>query len=171
MKMSPTNHNSRCSGRTKSGKPCRAAATEGGLCFFHANPKKAAELGRIGGRKNGRVPAGSDPLPDLESVTALRDTVKRLISDVYAGKLHPRTASGLAPLLHLQLRVIEKTDFEQRVANVEKQLDKLKAQMQDPQVKARREAEQKRNEEALGKRPAQAVKPYGSNDGKVADQS
>ena len=41
---------SRCQGRTKSGKPCRAAATAGGLCFFHANPNKASELGRIGGR-------------------------------------------------------------------------------------------------------------------------
>ena len=111
-------------------------------------------------------------MPDLESVTALRDTVKRLISDVYAGKLHPRTASGLAPLLHLQPRVIEKTDFEQRVAKLEKQLDKLTGQLQDPRVKAWREAErQKRNDEALGKHPAQAVKPYGSNDGKVADQS
>ena len=27
---------SRCTARTRSDKPCRAAATEGGLCFFHA---------------------------------------------------------------------------------------------------------------------------------------
>jgi predicted nucleic acid-binding Zn-ribbon protein len=75
-------------------------------------------------------------------------------------------------LLTLQLRVIEKTDFEQRVAKLEKQLDKLKDRLQDPRVKAWREEErQQRNDEALGKRPAQAVKPYGSNDGKVADQS
>ena len=45
---------------------------------------------------------------------ALRDTVTRLITDVYAGKLHPRIATGLAPLMHLQLRVLEKTDFEPR---------------------------------------------------------
>jgi hypothetical protein len=168
MKMSPTDHNSRCSGRTKSGKPCRAAATEGGLCFFHANPRKAAELGRIGGRKNGRVPAGSDPLPDLESVTALRDTVKRLISDVYAGKLHPRTASGLAPLLHLQLRVIEKTDFEQRLAKTETQLARLKEDL----ARAEREREQTSGmNDALGKRPPKAVKPSGSLDGFAADKS
>jgi Family of unknown function (DUF5763) len=42
----------RCQALTKAGKPCRAAATEGGLCFFHANPSKAVELGRIGGLKN-----------------------------------------------------------------------------------------------------------------------
>jgi hypothetical protein len=163
--MTHTNQDSRCSARTKKGKPCGAAATDGGLCFFHANPKKAMELGRIGGRKNSRVPVGSDPLPDLDSVTAVRDTVKRLISDVYTGKLHPRTAAGLAPLLHLQLRAIEKTDFERRLAKIEKQLDELKSQ------RAHAEQEQKRNDEAIGKRPPQAVKPYGSNDGTVADQS
>jgi hypothetical protein len=41
---------------------------------------------------------------------AIRDTVAQLISDVYAGKLHPRIAAGLAPLMHLQLRVLEKTE-------------------------------------------------------------
>jgi hypothetical protein len=35
---------------------------------------------------------------------AVVDTVNRLITDVYAGKLHPRIARGLAPLMHLQLR-------------------------------------------------------------------
>ena len=125
-KMTKPNQDSRCSALTKSGKPCRAAATEGGLCFFHANPKKASELGRIGGKKNGRPMTGSSPLPTLDTVTAVRDAVKQLISDVYAGKLHPRTAAGLAPLLQLQLRAIEKTDFEQRLAKLEKQLVRLK---------------------------------------------
>jgi type IV secretory pathway VirB4 component len=50
---------------------------------------------------------------------------------------------------HLQLRVIEKTDFEQRIAKLETQLNRLKDQLQDPQVKAWREEErQKRNDEA-----------------------
>ncbi|HKV82055.1 MAG TPA: hypothetical protein VJP02_28160 [Candidatus Sulfotelmatobacter sp.] len=91
-----------------------AKVTEGGLCFFHANPNKAVELGRIGGRKGSKIPVGSEPLPNLDSPMALRDTVTRLITDVYAGKLHPRIATGLAPLMHLQLRVLEKTDFEPR---------------------------------------------------------
>jgi hypothetical protein len=43
------NSSSRCKGQTKSGNPCRAAAIAGGLCFFHANPNKTSELGRIGG--------------------------------------------------------------------------------------------------------------------------
>ncbi len=42
--------NNCCSGKTKQGRPCRAAATESGYCYFHTNPDVAAELGRIGGR-------------------------------------------------------------------------------------------------------------------------
>jgi len=67
MEMMPKNRDSRCTGLTKGGKSCRAAATDGGLCYFHANPKKAAELGRIGGRKNRHVSDEHlDPLPGLE---------------------------------------------------------------------------------------------------------
>jgi hypothetical protein len=119
--------NSPCQALTKKGKPCRAAATEGGLCFFHANPNKAVELGRIGGKKNGQIRVGLDPLPNLDNAMAIRDTVARLISDVYAGKLHPRISAGLAPLMHLQLRVLEKTEVERRLAKVERLLRDLMA--------------------------------------------
>jgi hypothetical protein len=112
--------NSPCQALTKKGKPCRAAATEGGLCFFHANPNKAVELGRIGGKRNGQIRVGLDPLPNLENAMAIRDTVARLISDVYAGKLHPRIGAGLAPLMHLQLRVLEKTEIEKRLGKLER---------------------------------------------------
>lgn len=124
--MTPRNPDSRCKAKAKSGKPCRAAATAGGLCFFHANPNKASELGRIGGRGNRHAAAESpDPLPTLDNALAVRDTVARLIADVYAGKLHPRIAAGLAPLLNLQLRAIETTSLEQRLAKLEKALAKL----------------------------------------------
>lgn len=111
----------RCKTRTKAGKPCRAAATGGGLCFFHANPKKAAELGRIGGRGNRHHHAENcDPLPKVDTAIAVRDTAARLIADVYSGKLLPRVAASLAPLLNLQLRAIEISDHEQRLAKLEK---------------------------------------------------
>ena len=54
------------------------------------------------------------------NVMAIRDTVARLISDVYAGKLHPRIAAGLAPLMHLQLWVLEKTEIEKRLGKLER---------------------------------------------------
>jgi len=47
---SPKAAKKRCKGVTKNGAACTAWAMEGGLCYFHANPDKAAELGRNGGR-------------------------------------------------------------------------------------------------------------------------
>jgi len=121
--MPSKNLDPRCKARAKSGKPCRAAATEGGLCFFHANPNKASELGRIGGRSKRHATAESaEPLPRLDNAIAVRDTVDRLIADVHSGKVQPRIAASLAPLLNLQLRVIETTDLERRLAKVEKLL-------------------------------------------------
>ena len=48
--------------------------------------------------------------------------VAPLISEVYAGKLRPRIAAGLAPLMYLQLWVLEKAQFEKRLARVERLL-------------------------------------------------
>ena len=95
-------------------------------------------------------------------MTAVRDAVKQLISDVYAGKLHPRTAAGLAPLLQLQLRAIEKTDFEQRIAKLEKQLVRLRADLEESE---REKGQSSGMAGAYQKRPPQTVKPYASNDG------
>ncbi|MGA7441093.1 MAG: hypothetical protein WBW82_02925, partial [Candidatus Sulfotelmatobacter sp.] len=96
---------------------------EGGLCFFHANPDKASELGRIRGKSKGYFAAQSaDPLPKLETAVAVRDAVAQLIADVYSGKLHPRVAASLAPLLNLHLRLIETSKLEQRVAELERKM-------------------------------------------------
>jgi hypothetical protein len=46
----------------------------------------------------------------------------------YAGRLHPRVAGGLAPLLNLQMRAIETTDPERRLAKLEKLLDEAGAE-------------------------------------------
>lgn len=121
--MTQKNRDSRCSGRNKSGKPCGAAATAGGLCYFHSNPNKASELGRIGGKSKRRAVAnGVDPLPKLETATAVRDAIAQLIADLYTGKLQPRIGASLAPLMSLQLRAIEAADVDVRLARIEKQL-------------------------------------------------
>lgn len=113
--------NNRCKALTRAGKACRAAAMAGGLCFFHGNPKKAAELGRIGGRKNRRVvPDAAASLLLLETAIEVKKTTAQLIADVYAGRIDPRIASGLAQLLSLQLRVIETSDLEHRLRAVDR---------------------------------------------------
>jgi hypothetical protein len=92
-----------CQGKTKSGKPCRAYATEGGLCFFHANPNKASELGAVGGRKNRHLTdETADTLPALDNnLPDLRTELSRLYSEVRSGKTSPKTAVTLASLLTL----------------------------------------------------------------------
>ena len=116
-------HKNGCRSRTKEGKPCHAAATEGGLCFFHANPNKASELGRIGGRSKRHAAAEDcDPLPPLHTASAVRDRVDRLFADVYSGKLRSSVARDLGTLLNLLLRAIERTDQEEKIAKLEQQL-------------------------------------------------
>ncbi len=116
-----TRSSSPCQALTKKGKRCQGAATAGGLCFFHANPNKASELGRIGGRsKRPTVPENAEPLPALDSMMAVRDTVNRLVTDVYAGNLHPKIAAGLAPLLQLQIRALNGVGIEQRLSKLER---------------------------------------------------
>jgi hypothetical protein len=127
--MSASKKLHRCKAQAKSGKPCRAAATAGGLCFFHANPDKASALGRLGGKANRHAGGeNADPLPTLDNATAVRDTVARLIADVHSERLHPRIAAALTPLLNLQLRAIEITD----VAKLERRL----ARLENPELKA-----------------------------------
>ncbi len=121
--MSPRENSHRCKAITKAGEPCRAAATAGGLCFFHANPNKAAECGRIGGRSKRRgANEDASPLPTLGCAEAVQYTVDRLVADIYTGKLDPRVAAGLAHLLSLQMRAIEATDLEGQIAYWKKRL-------------------------------------------------
>jgi hypothetical protein len=98
------------------------------LCYFHANPNKASELGRIGGRRKS-TPAveSTEPLPTVDNAIAVRDLVARLIADVHAGRVHPKVAAGLAPLMNLQLRAIETSNLEIRVEKLERLLAKLAA--------------------------------------------
>ena len=134
MEIKEMKLNNRCKGRTKAGKPCRAAATDGGLCFFHANPNKASELGRIGGRSNRHAPAESGALPPLDTTVAVRDRGDRLFDDVMAGKVHPRVAAVLVSLLSLQMRAIYTADLEQRLAKLEQQSRLTDGTSKEPSV-------------------------------------
>src|SRR5581483_488096 len=92
--MSTKRQAGRCKGLTKKGKPCPTAATPGGLCFFHANPDKASELGRIGGQKNRRSPVNAaDSLSQLQTATDVGEMLDRIIPDIYAGQINPRIAA------------------------------------------------------------------------------
>jgi hypothetical protein len=128
--MKARNPDSRCKGTNEHGKPCGAAPTAGGLCFFHANPNKASELGRIGGRSKRRVRGEDiDPLPDLHSAIAIRDALGKVISDAHAGKISSKVAAGLSALMNLQLRAIEMATFEERLKVAEERLEAIKQKL------------------------------------------
>ena len=63
----------------------------------------------------------------------MRDFVARLTAEVYSGETHPSVARGLAPLLHLQLRVLHDAEVEERFALLEKKLAKSDEVSRDPE--------------------------------------
>ena len=111
----------RCSGKTKAGDPCRAAAGSGGLCFFHANPDLAHTLGQLGGRKN-RSKLPETPGAGSMSSSDVRDILVEAIRDVRSKKITPRTAGALAQLCNSLHRVLQTADVEDRFARIEEQL-------------------------------------------------
>jgi Family of unknown function (DUF5763) len=117
----------KCKGTTKKGKPCSAAATNTGLCYFHSNPNRAAELGRLGGRNNRYACAGPDTPPlAIGTATELGESVTRITNELHSGKLSPSIATALTGLLTLQLRANHAADLEKRLAEQQNQILELK---------------------------------------------
>jgi len=113
-----------CSAKTKRGRPCRAPVVHGTrFCALHADPARAAELGRMGGLKNRHY-------VDTDEVTiappSTPEDVKNLLAqamvDVRARKLDPRTASTLTYMCGALLKAFESTDLEKRLARLEEEL-------------------------------------------------
>ena len=88
-----TNSKVRCKGTTRAGKPCGAPPTQGGLCFFHANPNQARELGRAGGRKNRYLPLTME-LPNVLNTAAANDLIRHAIGGLLSNELDPRHATA-----------------------------------------------------------------------------
>ena len=89
--------------------------------LFHANPARAAALGRLEGKK--RHHFGTDnnllPLPPVDSAAGVRDAIVHLVDSIYKGSVDPRVGTALTPLLNLQLEVLELYELEQRVTRLE----------------------------------------------------
>jgi hypothetical protein len=112
----------RCTAKTKAGRSCSAPPLHGGkLCAFHANPSRAAELGRCGGYKNRHVPADvpeSSTLPP-NSASDVQVLLARAVADLRDRRLDPKTASSLAYVAQALIRSIEVADLERRLAKLE----------------------------------------------------
>src|SRR6516162_8934296 len=98
----------RCQTVTKSGAACTAWAMEGGLCYFHANPDKAAELGRNGGRRRRHTyEQATEPVAPPESAADVRRKLADTMADVKAGKMDPKVANTGAYVATVLLRAHE----------------------------------------------------------------
>ncbi len=120
----------RCKALTKSGTPCGAAPTRTGLCFFHGNPNKASELGRIGGKRNRSPKEEKDTVLRLKGAASASERLESLYHDVETGSIRPPVANVLMKLTDLQARMQEKIVIEDQLAKLEEQIRILKSMIQ-----------------------------------------
>ena len=110
-----------CRAKTKAGKPCKASPAERGLCAFHANPKRAAELGRIGGCKNRLhvTRTESEPVRPPKTAKEVKDLLAEAMAGIHAGRLEPKVASVMAYVGTALLKALETTDLQERIEALE----------------------------------------------------
>jgi hypothetical protein len=98
----------RCKGVTKRGTPCTAWAMQGGLCYFHANPDKPAELGRNGGQRNKHsYEQSTEHIAPPESAADVKRMLAETMAEVKAGKMDPKVANTVAYVGTALLRAYE----------------------------------------------------------------
>jgi Stress-induced bacterial acidophilic repeat motif len=78
------------------------------LCSLHADPKRAAEIGRKGGKRNLKLYDGG---PQTVSIPESPADVKRMLAEtmaeVRAGRMDPRQGTVLAYISHSLLKAME----------------------------------------------------------------
>src|SRR5664279_5506558 len=99
----------KCRARTKAGRPCAAPAVHGGAyCAIHADPNRAAQLGRKGGARNrkrydGEIQEVSVP----QSASDVRRMLAEVMAEIRVGKMDPKVGSTLAYIATALLRAYE----------------------------------------------------------------
>ena len=98
----------RCKSVTITGVACTAWAMEGGLCYFHANPDKAAELGRNGGRRRQHsYEQSTRNIAVPESAADVRRMLAETMAEVKVGRMDPKVANTVAYVGTVLLRAYE----------------------------------------------------------------
>jgi hypothetical protein len=111
-----------CEHKKRDGSQCKAPAlTEKTCCALHAEPGRAAELGRRGARQRGVYSA--DNLKDFAAPKSAADVCELLAEsmiEIRHGKLDPRVANALGYLSASYLRALEVSDLEARFSALER---------------------------------------------------
>jgi general stress protein YciG len=121
----PTNRQSakdgRCKAKTKADRECAAPAIRGGdFCSLHADPDRAAELGRKGGARNRHIyeSNGTDLTPP-QTASDVKDLLAEAMAKIRAGKMDAKLGTTLGYLGTSLLKAIEISDMEQRLKKLE----------------------------------------------------
>ena len=120
-----------CKATTSSGGRCKARPHKDGLCFFHSDPKRAAELGRKGGRRNRHTyDAPLQPVAVPESAGDVKRMLAETMADIRAEKMDPKLGSTIGYLGMALLRAFEAADLEQQLERLEQrhELEELENQ-------------------------------------------
>jgi hypothetical protein len=107
----------KCSAKTKLGDECRAGAVTGTkFCALHGDPARAAELGRMGGRRN-RHYMDTDPISITPPSTPedVKNVLAQAMADVRAKKLEPRIATALTYMSRVLLDAFATTDLQKQL--------------------------------------------------------
>ena len=110
-----------CKAQTKAGGVCQAPAVERGLCFFHANPEKPAELGRQGGKRNRHWKTEDGDLPQipLKSIGDVSGLLEETINRVRQGPFDLRAANVIGFLAGILLKALDSGRVEERLDHLE----------------------------------------------------
>jgi hypothetical protein len=112
-----------CRRKKRDGSDCRARALIGKeYCALHADPGRAAEIGRKGGRR--RTNYAPDRLKDFaapKDAADLRDLLAQSIVEIRAGVLDSKLANAISYLGMGFLRAVELADLEKRLVELERQ--------------------------------------------------
>ena len=119
-----------CKATASSGNRCKAKPHKGGLCLFHFDPEKAAELGRKGGRRNRHTyEAALRPVHVPESAGDVKRMLAETMADIRTERIDPKLGSTIGYLGMALLRAFEVAEFEQRLERLE-QRNELEEQAQ-----------------------------------------
>ena len=130
-----------CKATTSSSDRCKARPHKNGLCFFHSDPKRAAELGRKGGRRNRHTyEAPLRPVIVPESAADVKRMLAETMADIRAERMDPKLGSTIGYLGMALLRAFEVADFERRLEQLE-QRNELEEQAEQAEQTGTNEAQ------------------------------
>jgi hypothetical protein len=106
-----------CRKKKRDGSACQAQAVAGKkYCPFHADPSRAAELGRRGGhRRTVYRPENLEELAPPRTAADLRDLLAQCIIEIRQGKLDPKLGNSISYLGTGFLRAVEVADIQARL--------------------------------------------------------